>query len=1250
MLLLAGLNLLGQKQQGVNKLWETKSAHPSEILDFTNSTIDDDGNIYLTGNHTASNGQIFMLLEKFDTDGIIGWSQQWVCSGCYAAFGVDLAVSNNFVYLTGVVQSSPSSLDFDIVVQKYNAATGQMIWTRSFDNGSPTEFPVDILVNSAGTVFVAGTTQQATEGYNMFIASISSAGVINWQKQYDYADFDETAVQLRLSGSYAIQLLGASGVNASNWEAALLSYDDSGVLVNTLRSAATGLDRNLPLSYHLDGNDLFVGGSKMNTGTGNVDAYLQKYAIGSSISQTWETPVDIDGRKETISGIRTAGNGLIMATGGTTNAQNDTWTWIQQFSASGSPVWRQLRAAAPAEDILSGRYFLVDEDGNSIIALNLSKTAEKAIHLAQYDVDGKRQWEVPLVSSETKAQASNLLVHNGKNVYVTGIFKDNTQHQFYSIHKLETYKRDITYKTDIEGKPLYVNDEVIIRFNPSVVNTSFVNNVDIQSGTVGGVINDTSLIAALDAELAAGGNLVNWRVFKIFNCLTTTETEVEGCMGKTVVMPKLWSALLLEIGDADVKDPVEISDNIAAMAHSGIKYAQPNFAVSLPSPPPPPPDDDFFMEQSSFFNSPSGTNIEQAWDLVDAAGSWENRSVNVALIDSGVRFQHEDFRCAGCQGIQPLDDPGQPSLVMQALAFETDFPTDLSTMAAGEQDRDYIPGSREVTAEGHGTRSAGIIAAIRNNEKGVAGIASGTNGADGIGLYSYRYTDTTTVGPLTAAIKALHYVLDCDDCIIPGVDCENRPNADIICLEIAVLTLNNPQIPTLIPLLEEVIELLYDAQYIMLTARGNVGGFALDLDVYPAVVEDQWMISVGASGTDGEIVTVAPPGEPQNTGGSAYTSNRGKNMDIIAPGIVDLVHTTNNEGNNTYGPFSGTSAALPHATGIAALLLYHHPTDLAQEDVERLLEYSATSIDASYSFANGWGRLNGGKALELIDPGVDNLQVVHVEIPENTMQVSPFTDCTQGCDVALLTEEELCDESVFLGVPKKYYADFSIDLASYSLNIAPAFSDTNKKRWWVRSSATNLYPVPVLDGGAYTFNPINQLEFEGEPQMNGTVLSGRIRGYAFDVTEAFCASNSLLCLGGGIVPSASTPVEVPRCHQGAPHLSFSFLATVPNGFPGEIILTSSQEVAAAPGFKATVFPNPTQGATQLLLQQDGNQVVREVNVQVTNTQGRVVYEKSWQLGIQEEIFPLPTESLTPGMYFVHLRAAQSITALKFIKQ
>lgn len=34
-LLLVSAVLWGQRQNGVNKLWETKTAHPSEVLDFT---------------------------------------------------------------------------------------------------------------------------------------------------------------------------------------------------------------------------------------------------------------------------------------------------------------------------------------------------------------------------------------------------------------------------------------------------------------------------------------------------------------------------------------------------------------------------------------------------------------------------------------------------------------------------------------------------------------------------------------------------------------------------------------------------------------------------------------------------------------------------------------------------------------------------------------------------------------------------------------------------------------------------------------------------------------------------------------------------------------------------------------------------------------------------------------------------------------------------------------------------------------
>ena len=88
---------------------------------------------------------------------------------------------------------------------------------------------------------------------------------------------------------------------------------------------------------------------------------------------------------------------------------------------------------------------------------------------------------------------------------------------------------------------------------------------------------------------------------------------------------------------------------------------------------------------------------------------------------------------------------------------------------------------------------------------------------------------------------------------------------------------------------------------------------------YPQKFDDSWIISVGASGTDGKRLVA-----PFNTDiGENFKSPIGLNLDIIAPGSrsnVVSTRSTNLPNTNIYGSyrvFNGTSAAAPHASGVA---------------------------------------------------------------------------------------------------------------------------------------------------------------------------------------------------------------------------------------------------------------------------------------------------------------------------------------------
>jgi subtilisin family serine protease len=85
-------------------------------------------------------------------------------------------------------------------------------------------------------------------------------------------------------------------------------------------------------------------------------------------------------------------------------------------------------------------------------------------------------------------------------------------------------------------------------------------------------------------------------------------------------------------------------------------------------------------------------------------------------------------------------------------------------------------------------------------------------------------------------------------------------------------------------------------------------------------------------------MTIGASGDPKNGGLTASFSNYGKNeVDVFAPG-VNIYSSV--PGGNTYGNASGTSMASPVTAGVAAFLLEYYPT-LTAEQVKYVLEKSA---------------------------------------------------------------------------------------------------------------------------------------------------------------------------------------------------------------------------------------------------------------------------------------------------------------------
>ena len=249
-------------------------------------------------------------------------------------------------------------------------------------------------------------------------------------------------------------------------------------------------------------------------------------------------------------------------------------------------------------------------------------------------------------------------------------------------------------------------------------------------------------------------------------------------------------------------------------------------------------------------------------------GATPKKQPLVAVLDSGVDYNHPDL--AG-RIVKGYDYVGKDSDPMDRL--------------------------------GHGTAVAGSIAALSNNNIGVAGVNSKAR------ILAVRVANDKGMATMSDVAKGIDYAV--------------KKKADII-----NLSLGAPQ-PS---------ELVFDALYkayqkgiVIIASSGNNSSSSVS---YPAAFP--FVISVGATN--------------QKDGRSSF-SNYGTQLDLAAPG-EDIITTGLNKG---YVQAEGTSFSAPLVSGTASALLSVYP-DLNPLEVQYLIEKGTKKLSKS---KNGWSKSTG---------------------------------------------------------------------------------------------------------------------------------------------------------------------------------------------------------------------------------------------------------------------------------------------------
>ncbi|OVE77595.1 hypothetical protein BVX98_02410 [bacterium F11] len=329
-------------------------------------------------------------------------------------------------------------------------------------------------------------------------------------------------------------------------------------------------------------------------------------------------------------------------------------------------------------------------------------------------------------------------------------------------------------------------------------------------------------------------------------------------------------------------------------SYAEVEFVEPNYAVRASFTP-----DDF---ANQYYLQSNILNMEATWDITRGIAS-----VVVAVLDTGVALDHPDISPNLWINPNPSGNSG-----LHGTTIEIDGDGDGICNEAGDQCASPTPDDNNgppFTASSvfHGTHVAGIIAAVANNSREIAGIAHNSR------IMAVKVLDSNGDGYMSFVAEGIIYATD--------------NGASIINLSLGGDNISE--------ILRSAVQYARNRNVVVIAAAGNID---------PRIGETcQTGCTITYPAAFGEVLAVSATDSSDQI---ACFSCSGPEMDIAAPGdnILSLA------GSNV-GPASGTSVndgtsfAAPMVSGVAALIRSLDPS-MPVQDVERYLTFYSVDLGA----------------------------------------------------------------------------------------------------------------------------------------------------------------------------------------------------------------------------------------------------------------------------------------------------------------
>ncbi|WP_162427231.1 SBBP repeat-containing protein [Pontibacter pudoricolor] len=430
--------------------------------------VDDQGGIYITGyGYAGGSNESYVTIQYDVNSGERKWVSYYEKSNGYGK-AEDIAVDNTGgVYVTGFTKGDSNYFsDNDYTTIRYDAATGEEIWVKQYDNGNRSDIPVAIVVGKAGGIYVTGTSNQgyatirynATTGEQAWVTRHSTIGsqndeaiavtIDNEGNSYITGTSSEEIVTVKyspegeelwakvydkgfISTARAIAVDNKGGVYVTGYTYDWTSVEDSNFI--TIRyDAETGdeiwanrynglvgsyeIDEAKAIAIDSDGGVYIIGNSISGDHSNSEFATIRYNAISGE--QVWikrySNAVGADIVADNTGGVFVTGYSYVGS--GTEyvtvryNASDGTESWASRYNGANS--YNDNKAVAISIDN-KGSVFVTGSSGNA--------NSEDDYATIRYEaISGKEVWVSRYKGEDNSSYNATGIAVDDQGVYVTG--------------------------------------------------------------------------------------------------------------------------------------------------------------------------------------------------------------------------------------------------------------------------------------------------------------------------------------------------------------------------------------------------------------------------------------------------------------------------------------------------------------------------------------------------------------------------------------------------------------------------------------------------------------------------------------------------------------------------------------------------------------------------------------------------------------------------------------------------------------